>query len=123
MSDPVKRVQSWAVKYNTERVKATLDDLRPAMIERYKAAVAQLYAIEMKTKETLNMHGVSTILIVPYLNFSRQLYKLSRQQFISGETMKLAAKVLLDKWSDRGLDPDVLAAIRTEVFDIAAPTP
>jgi len=111
------------VKYNTERVKATIDDLRPAMTERYQAAVAQLYAMEMKVKETLNAHGVSTILIVPYLNYGRQLYKLSRQQFISGETMRLAAKVLLDKWTARGLDPAVLSAIRAEVFDIAAPTP
>ena len=31
------------------------------------------------------------------------------------------AKVLLDKWAARGLDPVVLAAIRTEVFDVAPP--
>jgi hypothetical protein len=40
---------------------------------------------------------------------------------ISGETFALAASVLLSKWAARGLDPDVLAAIRTEVFDIGAP--
>ena len=42
---------------------------------------------------------------------------------ISGETFALAASVLLSKWAARGLDPDVLAAIRTDVFDVAPPTP
>jgi len=42
---------------------------------------------------------------------------------ISGETFALAASVLLSKWAARGLDPDVLAAIRIDVFDVAAPAP
>jgi hypothetical protein len=60
---------------------------------------------------------------VPYLSYARQLYKLSRQQGISGESFALVAKVLLDKLAARGLNADVLAAIRTEVFDVVAPTP
>jgi len=39
-----------------------------------------------------------------YLNFGRQLYKLGRQQQISGESFVMAAKVLLDKWEARGGD-------------------
>jgi hypothetical protein len=35
----------------------------------------------------------------------------------------MAAQVLLDKWSARGCDPKVLAKIRTDVFDVAAPKP
>jgi hypothetical protein len=35
----------------------------------------------------------------------------------------MVAKVLLDKWAARGLDSAVLARIRTEVFDVVAPTP
>jgi hypothetical protein len=121
MSDLVKRVASWMAKYNLERVKATLDDLKPEMARRYQAAVADLYAMEIKTKETLNAQGVQTILYVSYLNYSRQLFKLSRKQKISGESMQLAAQVLLDKWKARGCDPKVLAEIRSQVYDIAAP--
>ena len=120
-SDPVKRVASWMAKYNVERVKATLDDLKPQMAERYQAAVADLYAMEIKTKEVLNSMGVQTILYIPYLNYSRQLFKLSRQQKISGESMQLAAQVLLDKWKSRGCDPAVLAEIRSQVHSIEAP--
>jgi len=121
MSDPTKRVAQWAAKYKTDRIKATLDDLRPDMLRRYQEAVAELYAMEIKTKETLNAQGVHTILYIPYLNYSRQLYKLSRKRNISGDSMKMAAQVLLEKWRLRGLDPDVLAAIRWEVFSIPAP--
>jgi hypothetical protein len=54
-------------------------------------------------------------------SFGRQLYKLSRQQNISGESFAMAAQVLLDKWSARGCDPKVLAAVRKDVFNIEAP--
>ena len=121
MSDPVKRVSAWMRKYNIERVKATLEELKPEMAQRYQAAVADLYAMEMKTKEVLNAQGVQTILYISYLNFSRQLFKLSRKRKVSGESMQLAAQVLLDKWKARGCDPKVLALIRTEVYDIEAP--
>ena len=60
---------------------------------------------------------------VPCLSYTRQIYKLSRQQGISGESFAMVAKVLLDKWAARGLDPAVLARIRTEVFDASTPTP
>jgi hypothetical protein len=114
---------AWQIKTDTGRVKETLDSLRPEMLEHYKAAVASLCEMEAKARQTLNAAGVHTIMYVPYLSYARQLYKLSRQQGISGESFALVAKVLLDKWAARGLDPAVLAAIRTEVFDAVAPTP
>jgi hypothetical protein len=46
---------------------------------------------------------------------------MSRQQNISGESFAMAAQVLLDKWAARGCDPEVLAKIRKDVFDIEAP--
>jgi hypothetical protein len=45
---------------------------------------------------------------VPYLNYARQLYKLSRQQGISGESFALGVQVLCDTWAARGLNPAVL---------------
>ena len=122
MKDPAHRVQRWRAKYKADRLKATIDDLYDHMAERYQAAVVDLWAIEAKVRETLNACGVSTSLYVPYLNFGRQLYKLSRQQRVSGPSFALAAHVLLIKWRARGLDRRVLARIRTEVFDVGEPT-
>jgi hypothetical protein len=104
-------------------MKETLDTLRPDMLKRFEAAVASLCEMEVKARQTLNAAGVHTIFYVPYLNYARQLYKLSRQQGISGESFAMGAQVLLDKWAARGLNPNVLAAIRTQVFDASVPTP
>ena len=123
MTDPNQRQMNWQIKTDTGRMKQTLDTLRPDMLKRYEAAVAGLCEMEVKARQTLNAAGVHTIVYVPYLNYARQLYKLSRQQGISGESFAMGAQVLLDKWSARGLDSAVLARIRTEVFDASAPTP
>ena len=123
MSDPNQRLTAWKIKTDTAKVKEILDTIRPDMLKHYEAAVASLCEMETKARQTLNAAGVHTIMYVPYLSYARQLYKLSRQQGISGESFALVAKVLLDKWSTRGLDSAVLARIRTEVFDVVAPAP
>ena len=122
MTDPTKRAERWKAKYNLKRVNETLNDLREDMAKRYEAAITQVCAMETDVKQVINAYGVSTSQYVPYLNFGRQLYKLSKQRGISGESFAMAAQVLLDKWAARGCDPKVLAKIRTDVFDIAAPS-
>ena len=122
-SDPEKRLAKWQVKYNLEHVKDTLNAMRDDMAKHYQEAMTQVWIMENKVREVINACGVSTSQYVPYLNFGRQLYKLSREQQISGETFAMAAQVLLDKWAARGCDPEVLAKIRTDVFDISAPKP
>jgi len=117
---PNQRIQNWAEKFKTDRVKAKLDDKRERMLQRYADVTARLCAMEISVKQLLDFAGVSTILYVPYLNYGRQLFKLSRQRDISGNSFALAAQVLLDTWAARGLDPEVLDLIRTQVFDIHA---
>jgi len=85
MTDPNQRRMNWQIKTDTGKVKAILDDLRPDMLKRFEAAVASLCEMEVKARQTLNAAGVHTIFYVSYLNYARQLYKLSRQQGISGE--------------------------------------
>lgn len=119
--DAPTRAARWRAKYNAERVKGTLDDLREEMARRYEAAVTGLVAMELAVKTVLNESGVATVMYVPYLNFGRQLYRLSRQQNISGESLAMEAKVLLDKWAARGCSAAVLARVRTEVFDVGEP--
>jgi hypothetical protein len=121
MTDPKKRADRWKAKYNLKRVGETLGDLREDMAARYEAAIGQVYVMEAKVREVINASGVSTSQYVPYLNFGRQLYKLSRQQNISGESFAMAAQVLLDKWAARGCDPKILAKVRKDVFDVEAP--
>ncbi|MEO0082264.1 MAG: hypothetical protein ABIL25_08240 [candidate division WOR-3 bacterium] len=119
---PEKRVMQWDRKYNVGRAMAAIEDQRPKMLERYEAAITALCNVEQMTREVLNERAIQTINYVWYLDYARQLFKLTRKN-VAGDSLALAAKVLLDKWQSRGLDPDVLAAIRSQVFNIGPVAP
>jgi hypothetical protein len=123
MSDVTRRIERWQKKYSPAQTKATLDLLQDGMRQRYEAATKEMAAMELKVKEVLNTQGVHTTNYVPYLSYARQLWKLGRQQQITGESFAMASEVLLQKWAGRGQDPDVLAAIRTQVFNSPPPAP
>ena len=118
MSDITKRTSAWKAKHNPERIKQTLDAMHEQMTQRYEAAMADMYQMEIKVKEVLNESGVHTIIYVPYLNYARQIYKLSHSRNINGDSLALDAAILLDKWAARGLDREVLSGIRFKVFNI-----
>ena len=122
MSDPTRRIEAWRAKATPDRTKSVLDVRHADMQRRYEEVMERLCSMETQVRETLNQAGVHTSLYVPYLNYGRQLWKLTRQE-ISGESMKLAAKVLLDKWVARGLTQTVFEAIRTQVFNVGVPPP
>ncbi len=91
------------------------------MLARVQTAFAELCSMEEQVREVLNGASVQTVLYVPYLDYGRQLWKLTRRQNIAGPSFALAAEILLQKWANRGLDPTVLAQIRHDVFNIEAP--
>lgn len=121
MADLKKRARAYRIKTNPEWVKETLKAQIEDMRSRYEIVMEKIAAMESEVKAVLNDNGVSSILYVPYLNFARQLWKLSNQQEISGRSLAMAAQVLLDKWAARGLDPNILTTIRYQVFNIGTP--
>jgi hypothetical protein len=119
MSTLLKRTRTWKQKYNPARVKETLDVMHKDMTTRYEAAMAALFQMEEETRTVLNASGVHTIMYVPYYNYARELFRMTHGRSISGASCAVRARVLLDKWSACGLNPDVLAKIRTGVFNIS----
>jgi len=120
MIDPTKRIAKWNVKYNTERIKATLDAMRPDMLANVTAVTPMITAMELQVKQVCDGAGVTVIQIPFYLNFGRELWALSRKE-ISGETLAIEAATLIAKWVARGLTQSVLYSIRTDVFNVSAP--
>ncbi len=120
MMDPAKRIAKWNVKYNTERIKATLDELRPAMLANVTAVYPLITAMELQVKQVCDSAGVSTIQIPFYLNFGREIWALQRKE-ISGASLADEAANLITKWVGRGLTQAVLQSIRTDVFNVGAP--
>jgi len=120
-NDPVKRIAKWNVKFNTERVKATLDDLLPSMKSHVEAQFVSIASMESQVKQTLDASGVSVIQYPFYLDFGRELWHMTHQTEMSGESAAQEAAVLIAKWVARGLTQSVCQAVRTQVFNIGAP--
>jgi len=120
--DPVRRVSNWDAKFKTDRIKAVLDDKRDAMFSRVSAVIPAIASMEGQVKQVVDGLGVPTIQIPFYLDFGREMWRLQDKD-ISGETLAMEAAVLISKWTARGLTEAVLQAIRTQVFNVVAPTP
>jgi len=123
MSDVTRRISRWKAKFSPDIAAQTTARIFADMTERYEASVVALTTMETETKQVLSASGIDTMYIVFYLDFARQLFRLSHGRTISGATLAKEAQVLLEKWQNRGLDPAVLAAIRFEVFSVPAPAP
>ena len=122
MIDPTKRIAKWNVKFDTERIKATLDAMRPDMLANVTAVTPMITAMELQVKQVCDGAGVPTIQYPYYLCFGREIWALSRRD-ISGESLAKEAATLIAKWKARGLTEALLQAIRTDVFNVAAPIP
>ncbi|MBM3315131.1 hypothetical protein FJY71_04725 [candidate division WOR-3 bacterium] len=122
MSDPTKRIAKWDAKFDTERIKGALDDLRPTMLGSVQSVTPQLVSMEGQVKQVLDAEAVATIQYPFYLSFGRQVWRLIRQE-VSGDSLAKEVAVLVTKWKDRGLSQAVLELIRTQVFNVGAPTP
>jgi len=120
MMDPTRRIAKWNAKYNTERIKATLDEMRPTMLQNVTAVFPMITAMELQVKQVCDGAGVPTIQYPFYLNFGREIWALTHKE-VSGESLALEAATLIAKWVARGLQTSVLQAVRTDVFNVAAP--
>jgi hypothetical protein len=123
MSDVTRRISRWKAKFSPDLAAQTTARIYTDMAERYQASMLALNSMELDTKQVLSASGIDTMYIVFYLDYARQLFRLSHGRSISGPTLAREAQVLLEKWQARGLRPDVLAAIRYEVFSVPAPAP
>jgi acyl-CoA reductase-like NAD-dependent aldehyde dehydrogenase len=121
MSDVTRRISRWKAKFSPDIAAQTTSRIFADMTERYEAAMVALTTMETETKQVLCASGIDTMYIVFYLDYARQLFRLSHGRTIPGATLAKEAQVLLEKWQNRGLDPSVLAAIRFEVFSVPAP--
>ena len=120
MMDPTRRIAKWNAKYDTTRVKAILDEMRPTMLANVTAVFPMITAMELQVKQVCDGAGVPTIQYPFYLNFGREIWALSRKE-VSGESLAQESAILITKWTARGLQGPVLQAIRTDVFNVAAP--
>jgi hypothetical protein len=122
MIDPTKRIAKWDAKFDTTRIKATLDQMRPTMLANVASVTPMITAMEISVKQVCDGAGATVIQIPFYLCFGREMWALLRKE-LSGEAMAKEAATLIAKWKSRGLVEAVLQGIRTDVFNVSAPLP
>jgi hypothetical protein len=120
MSDVTKRIDNWDVKFDTERIKAVLDQKRPSMLAHVQSVFVSLDQMETQVKQTCDAQGAATIFYPFYLGFGREVWSL-QQKGISGASLAQECATLIAKWVSRGLSLAVLEAIRSDVFNVSAP--
>ena len=120
MIDPTRRIAKWDAKFDTARIKATLDAMRPTMLQNVTAVTPMITAMELQVKQVCDGAGASVIQIPFYLCFGREMWSLLRKE-LSGEAMAKEPALLIAKWKARGLVEAVLQGIRTDVFNVPAP--
>ena len=107
------RIAKWRVKYETGS-KAKRRKLSPETEEKMKTAFTKLVALENAIKDILSETGVSIAMIVPYLNFGREIYGLTRRH--SGDELNMAVESVMAKWLGRKLDKAILEKIKKRVL-------
>jgi hypothetical protein len=115
-----QRIAKWDAKFNTERIKAVLDELRPNMLANVQAVFPLIESMETQVKQVLDMQGISTSVYANYLAFSREVWRLKRMG-VSGDSLAAECATLIAKWVARGLSLAILETIRSQVFDVSAP--
>ena len=115
MSDVTRRVSRWKAKFSPDIAAQTTSRIFADMTERYEAAMVALSSMETQAKQVLDASGIDTMYIVFYLDYARQLFRLSHGRSISGPTLAREAQVLLEKWRARGGDTSATRSSRRSV--------
>ena len=108
--EQVYRQKKYQAKVTGDVVKARFDALKEVMEEQTSARFGELANIEESVKKNiLEPNGVPSIQIPFYLNVAREVY--SKARTFTGETLKMEAHAIADKWVKRGLRKELVNQI------------
>jgi hypothetical protein len=96
---------------------------QPTMKTNYAAFANAWVPKRQATVNILDAAGLSRLTYGRYLGFSLECYKAVIVQGLSGESLAVWVAVLITKYVGRGLLQATLETIRTEVWNVGAPTP
>ena len=114
----IVRVAKWAARMQQEALSPIMQRRLATATVRYEIAAQRSEQIEDAVKALLNsevapgpLPAPVSILEVPYyLAFARQVAKA--KDCFSGDTLVNEVALLVAQWADRGLDDDVLDAVK-----------
>ena len=117
----LRRMKKLDANFDPDSIRQSLTKQRDSILEQQAVKQAELEKVENLTKLLISENGVSAALYVSYINFARQIWRISNTY--PSETLKIEADIMLYKWTRRGLDENILKRIRNQIFTLEAPTP
>jgi len=118
---PERRINKYINKVDPETIKAHFSALKPAMVEQVSNIFPSLYQMEVATKTVLDANGVPMGNYPMYISFARQVWKLINKTRIGGAALDNEINILLQTWTQRGLDSTILRQILRDVFGYLPP--
>lgn len=100
--------EKWAAKLSGDARKKAIDAQKPQMVRLESIATSELVQIEKEIKQICQ--GESTIRLPYYIIFAKELYRI--MQYHTAQTLVDEAEILEEKWRTRGLDYELLDAIK-----------
>jgi len=117
--DSEKRRRKFEAKVDPDTLKRQTAALKPMMVEGQAQYFSEIAIIETEVKSLVEAEGVTTLQVKDYLNYAREMYRLSKH--FTGLSLRVEAQLKVNKWSDRGLDGGLLVKI-ANLFGVD-PTP
>jgi len=111
-----KRIERWDHKLDGDALSTIVGRLKADMKLRAVTTFEWIVEYENATKLLLDGQGIQSIFYPGYLNFSRELARLSSK--FSGVSLTANAAPLRTKWLARGLTQAVLEDIQVMVWNI-----
>ena len=117
----LRRIQKWDKKLAGDVLSKRVGEMKPMMFSQIEAEFPTIVQMETKVKTVLGEFGIPTWQNPPYLNFSREVYKLTKR-FSSNQLRKMANASMV-KWLALDLEQNILEEIRNTIFTLTAPAP
>jgi len=114
------RIRKYSQKFDPTVVSARFTALRELAIEQFQTHAADLEGMETIVKATISDTVTNPMVVPQYLDFARELYRLTKTH--SGQVLTNEAYAYRAKWIARGLTAAVLDEI-LGIFGIPPPPP
>jgi hypothetical protein len=117
----LRRIQKWDKKLAGDVLSKRVEEMKPMMFSQIEAEFPTIVQVETKVKTVLGEYGIPTWQNPPYLNFSREVYKLAKH--FCGNQLRRMTNAVMVKWLALDLEQDILEQIRNTIFTLTAPAP
>ncbi|MEO0081820.1 MAG: hypothetical protein ABIL25_05965 [candidate division WOR-3 bacterium] len=111
----VRATHRYRAKTDPSRVYLLLEEKNPQMVGRYEAQARILASIDEIVRGLVILANVPPLTRFWYATYGRQVYALWRRN--RGRLSSSEIALLEQRWTSRGLDPEVLIRVRLKVLE------